>query len=61
MEQISSIPPVAERVGTFDSPVALPAWFNIGLTVAALLASTERALRLRYHWLLDGGLFDGDD
>lgn len=61
VEQISSIPPVAERVGMFDSPVALPAWFNIGLTVAALLASTERALRLRYHWLLDGGLFDGDD
>ena len=61
VEQITTIPPVAERVGTFHSPVALPGWFNIGLTVAALLASTERALRLRYHWLLDGGLFDGDD
>lgn len=60
-EQITQIPPVAERVGTFTSPVALPAWFNIALTVAAILASTERALRLRYHWLLDGGLFDGDD
>lgn len=60
-EQITQIPPVAENIGTFTSPVALPASFNIGLTVAALLASTERALRLRYHWLLDGGLFDGDD
>lgn len=60
-EQITQIPPVAENIGTFTSPVALPASVNIGLTVAALLASTERALRLRYHWLLDGGLFDGDD
>ncbi len=60
-EQITQIPPVAERVGTFTSPISLPGWFNTGLVVAALLASTERALRLRYHWLLDGGLFDGED
>ena len=61
VEQITHIPPVAENIGTFNSPIALPGWLNIGLTVAALLASTERALRLRYHWLLDGGLFDGED
>ena len=60
-EQITSIPPVTERVGTFESPIALPSWFNIGLLVATALASTERALRLRYHWLLDGGLFEGED
>lgn len=61
VEQISQIPPVAERVGSFISPIHLPAWLNITLVVAALLASTERALRLRYNWLLDGGLFDGSD
>ncbi|GMA32344.1 hypothetical protein [Litorihabitans aurantiacus] len=57
-ETITSIPPVAERVGEFTSPIDLPGWFNTGLVVAAALASTERALRLRYHWLLDGGGFD---
>lgn len=60
-EEVSQIPVVAENVGTFTSPIQLPAALNVGLVVATLLASTERALRLRYHWLLDGGLFDGDD
>jgi hypothetical protein len=59
-EQLTEIPPVAERVGTFTSPIALPAWLNVSLVVGTLVASTERALRLRYHWLLDGGVFDGD-
>ena len=61
VEEVSRIPPVAERLGVFHSPVRLPATLNVALVVAALLASTERALRLRYHWLLDGGLFDGED
>lgn len=61
IEQITHIPPVAEHLGTFNSPIALPGWLNIALTVAAVLASTERALRLRYHWLLDGGIIDGGD
>ncbi len=61
VEQVTQIPPVAEAVGTFTSPVRLPAGANVALLVATLLASTERALRLRYHWLLDGGLFDGDE
>lgn len=61
VEQVTRIPPVAEIVGTFVSPLRLPAWANVSLLVATLVASTERALRLRYNWLLDGGLFDGDD
>lgn len=61
IETITSIPPIAERIGTFESPISLPGWFNTGLVIAALLASTERALRLRYNWLLDGGLFEGED
>lgn len=59
-EQITSIPPVADAVGTFKSPIHLPPWANISLIVAALVASTERALRLRYNWLLDGGLYGED-
>lgn len=60
VEQISQIPPVADNVGSFTSPIQLDAWLNTALLVATLVASTERALRLRNHWLLDGGLFDGD-
>lgn len=61
IEQITHIPPIAESVGTFVSPFHLPAWANVSLVLATLVASTERSLRLRYNWLLDGGLFDGDD
>lgn len=60
VEQITHIPPVADAVGTFTSPVHLPAWLNISLVFAAMLASTERALRLRNNWLLDGGLLGGE-
>lgn len=60
VEEISQIPPIAANVGSFTSPVQLPAWLNIALLLATLVASSERALRLRYHWLLDGGLFDGE-
>lgn len=52
-EPISAIPPIAERFGTFESPLHLPVWLNIGLGLAAALGSTERALRLRHHWFLD--------
>ncbi|PWC06649.1 hypothetical protein [Mycetocola zhujimingii] len=61
IELIAQVPPVAERLGAFSSPVQLPAWANVSLTVAAVAASTERALRLRYNRILDGGFFDGDD
>lgn len=52
-EQLTAIPPVAESIGVFHSPVDLPLWLTIALTVGAVAGSTERALRLRYHWLLD--------
>ncbi|MBN9738480.1 hypothetical protein [Pseudonocardia sp. Ae707_Ps1] len=55
LEPISRIPPIAENIGVFVSPIHLPIWLNITLAVAAALGSTERALRLRYHWLLDAG------
>ncbi|OON76635.1 hypothetical protein [Streptomyces tsukubensis] len=54
-EPLSQVPPVAERFGTFESPVRLPIWLNIALGCGAVLASMERALRLRYSALLDAG------
>ncbi|KAA0930392.1 hypothetical protein [Streptomyces apricus] len=53
-EQVAGVPAVAERVGSFDAPVHPPAWCNAVLTLATLVAGTERALRLRYSRLLDG-------
>lgn len=61
VEEITTIPWIAENVGTFISPFHLPVWLNVSLFIATLAASTERALRLRYNWLLDGGLFDGEE
>lgn len=60
LEQITQIPLIAGITGTFESPVRLPEWANIFLLVATLFGSSERALRLRYNALLDGGLF-GDE
>jgi hypothetical protein len=54
VEQIMLLPPVAERFGTLSSPFHLPAAANAALFVTSVAASTERALRLRYNWLLDG-------
>ncbi|WP_024804275.1 hypothetical protein [Nocardia sp. BMG51109] len=54
IEPVSAIPPIAESIGSFRSPISLPVWLNIALGLAAALGSTERALRLRYNWLLDG-------
>lgn len=53
-EPISAIPRVADWFGRFESPIQLPLWLNVALGVGAGLAGTERALRLRYHPLLDG-------
>ncbi len=48
------IPPVVDRYGGFEAPVQLPPWLTVALGLGAVAASLERALRLRYHWLLDG-------
>lgn len=55
-EQVTRAPEgVAQYVGTFTSPIDLPAWGNAVVGLGTVAASTERALRLRYNWLLDGG------
>lgn len=52
-EHLSQIQPVADSIGVFTNPFDVPLWLNIALTVGAALASLERGLRVRYHWLLD--------
>ncbi|MCQ8829728.1 hypothetical protein [Streptomyces malaysiensis] len=48
MEQITRAPEgVSHYVGTFTSPIDMPAWGNIVLGLVTVAASTERALRLR--------------
>ncbi|MGW0863248.1 hypothetical protein [Streptomyces sp. NPDC002611] len=54
-EQLTRSEGIARHTGTFTSPVDLPKWGNIALGLATAAASTERALRLRHSWLLDGG------
>ena len=54
-EPVSQVPPIAETLGTFESPLRLPLWLNLAVGLGAAAAAVERALRLQYHWLLDGG------
>lgn len=54
-EPVSRIPAIADSIGRFESPVHLPIWINFALAVGAILASTERALRLRYTLLDQAG------
>ena len=61
VEQLIALPPVAQVVGPWTGPFRLSETANIALVVATIAASTERALRLRYSRILDGGLFDGDE
>ncbi|MCX4523375.1 hypothetical protein OG402_38765 [Streptomyces anulatus] len=54
-EELTEPPEVAQHVGTFHAPVHLSVWMNITLVFVTLASSTERALRLHYSRLLDGG------
>jgi catechol 2,3-dioxygenase-like lactoylglutathione lyase family enzyme len=54
VDVVGRIPPVVDRYGGFAAPVQLPLWLTVALGLGAVVASVERGLRLRYHWLLDG-------
>lgn len=54
IEPVLQIPPIVDAFGRFESPIHLPLWLNVTLGIVAALAATERALRIRYNWLLDG-------
>ncbi|MBK1783758.1 hypothetical protein [Prauserella cavernicola] len=53
LELLTGVPRVAELVGTFTSPVALPEWLNITLLLAGAAAAVERVLTLRRNKVLD--------
>lgn len=50
---LSQIPFIADRIGSFESPIILPAWLNTTLFIAGTIAAMERALTLKNHWLID--------
>lgn len=54
-EPISEIPLIADAFGSFASPLHLPVWLNIALGFGAAVGVVERAMHMRYHWLLDSG------
>lgn len=54
IEPISEVPPIADTIGTFTSPIQLSIAQNVAVTLVFVAASTERALRMRYRWWLDG-------
>ncbi|MBW0104083.1 hypothetical protein I4I78_16790 [Pseudonocardia sp. KRD-291] len=45
---------IAERVGTFTSPIRLTGWMKFAVPAAAFLAGLERAMTLRHNWLIRG-------
>lgn len=52
-EVLTHSPAIAEKVGTFTSPIHLPTWANTTLITAGALAALERATRLRHNRFLD--------
>ncbi|PRO66396.1 hypothetical protein [Alkalicoccus urumqiensis] len=56
IESVTQIPSAAKHFGTFDSPIHLPMWTNIGLGLCAAAGSVERATRLKWNAFLDGSL-----
>lgn len=51
IEVISTIPQIADSLGQFTSPIRLTPLQNVAVTLAAIVASSERALRLRATWV----------
>lgn len=48
---------IADRFGSFTSPIALPAWANSAVLAATIVAAIERALTLRNNWIIDADTF----
>ncbi|KZZ84312.1 hypothetical protein [Bacillus sp. SJS] len=56
IDAVTQVPEIAQRFGTFNSPITLPAWINIGLGLCATAGSVERATRLHWNAFLDGNM-----
>lgn len=57
LETVTDLHLISERIGSFTSPISLPAWANTALVTVTTFAAIERALTLRRHWLLDLGAY----
>lgn len=53
LELLTSYPRVAERLGTFTSPVDVPGWLSSTLLAAGLAAAVERAVTWRQNRVVD--------
>ncbi|MCD0444654.1 hypothetical protein LO763_13580 [Glycomyces sp. A-F 0318] len=53
LELVTELPRVAERFGTFTSPVRLPWWLDTALVLAGAAAAVERVLTFRHNRLVD--------
>lgn len=51
IESLSQIPFVADSIGSFTSPIRLPLQVNLLIALAAVIGSSERALRMRSSWI----------
>lgn len=51
IQSLSQIPFIADSIGTFTSPIQFPLAVNILIGLAAVIGSTERALRMRSSWI----------
>ncbi|WP_251050757.1 MULTISPECIES: hypothetical protein [unclassified Microbacterium] len=51
IQALSQIPPIADSIGTFTSPFQFPLHINLLIGLAAVIGSTERALRMRSSWI----------
>jgi hypothetical protein len=51
IQSLSQIPFIADSIGTFTSPIQLPLHINLVIGLAAVIGSTERALRMRSSWI----------
>jgi hypothetical protein len=52
---VSEIPIIAGTFGSIESPLHFPVWLNLALGFGAVVGAIERAMQMRYHWLLDSG------
>ncbi|WP_083734790.1 hypothetical protein [Actinomadura sp. CNU-125] len=53
VEIVTGLPPIADTVGSFTSPIPVPAWLTGVLIFAGILAAIERVLMRRHNRVLD--------
>ena len=54
LEALTRSAVIAQHVGTFTSPIHLTGWMKFAMSAAGFVAGLERAMTLRYNWLIRG-------